>query len=128
LGYGRERGDKGKLFPCTGHLYTSLRTAKQIFTFADSALEQVNSMNKKGRKRVTACEFLNMLKIFRVVILQDAVELIGIGSGGHAVFRHTVFQSHLFIEWVKSFRVGLKVNHPDQTWHFTIWPLIKLKR
>jgi hypothetical protein len=43
----------------------------------------VNAMNRKGWKRVIARDFLNMLNIFRVVILQDAAELIGMGRGGH---------------------------------------------
>jgi hypothetical protein len=61
---------------------------------------------------VTACGFLNMLKIFRIVILKDAAKLIGMGRDGHTVFRYKVFQSQLFIEWAKALRAGLKVEPP----------------
>jgi hypothetical protein len=114
LGYGRTRGDKGELFICTwcAAFIPPEEVQTHFFSFVDAALVQVNAMNKKGCKRVTAFGFLNMLKRFRVVILQDTAELIAMGRGGHAVFRHKVFQYQLFIEWVKSLRAGLKVQPP----------------
>jgi hypothetical protein len=71
-------------------------------------------MNKKGWKTVTACGFLNMINIFWIFTLQDAAELIGMGCGGHAVFRYKVLflQSQLFIEWVKALHSVLKVEPP----------------
>jgi hypothetical protein len=79
-------------------------------------------MNKKGWKRLTACGFLNLIKRFRSDILQDAAELIGMGCGGHAGFWHKVFQSHLFIEWMKSLHAGLKVQPPAS--NFALYNLV----
>jgi hypothetical protein len=103
---------KGGYFLARGAFILPEELQKQCSPFVDAALVKVNVMNNKGWKRVTACGFLNMLKIFWIVILQDAAELIGMGRGGHAVFQHKVFQSQLFIEWLKALRAGLKVDSP----------------
>jgi hypothetical protein len=54
--------------------------------------------------------FLNMLNIFRVVILQDGAELIVMMHGWLAVFQHKFLQYQLFIEWAKSVHAGLQVD------------------
>jgi hypothetical protein len=95
---------KGSFFLARDAFIPPEELQKYFFPFVDASLVQVNDMNKKGWKRVTACGFLNMLKRFRIVILQDATEIIGMGRGGHAAFRHKVFQSKLFIEWAKTLR------------------------
>jgi hypothetical protein len=89
---------KGSYFLARGAVIPPEELQKQIFPFRDTALVQVNAMKKNGWTRVPSCGFFNMLKRFRVVILQKVVELIGMGRGRHAVYQHKVFQSQLFIE------------------------------
>jgi hypothetical protein len=60
---------KGSYYLARGAFIPPEELQKHLFPFVDLALVQVNAMNKKGWKRVTACGFLNMLKIFWIIIL-----------------------------------------------------------
>jgi hypothetical protein len=112
LAMGGHEETKGSYVLARGAFIPPEELQKHFFPFVDADLVQVNATNKKGWKRVTACGFLCMLKRFRIVILQDAAELIGMGHGGHTFFRHKVFQSQLFIECAKALHAGLKVEPP----------------
>jgi glutamate racemase len=86
---------------------------KTVFTFVEDAKVQMTQLISEGKYRSTAMGFITMLEYIRVVILQDAAEMI-INGRTHYLFLNPIFSCKLFKDYVKVMTVALDTIHETE--------------
>jgi hypothetical protein len=77
-----------------------------VFPFVEKAKLEMTTLIANGVYRHTSLGFINMLEHLRVVILQDAAEML-IAGRTHYLFLREVFSCQLFKEFVKVMTIAL---------------------
>jgi hypothetical protein len=77
-----------------------------VFTFAEKANIEMTTLIANGVYRPTSMGFINMMEHLRVVIIQDAAEML-IAGRTHYLFLHEVFSCQLSKEFVKVTTISL---------------------
>jgi N12 class adenine-specific DNA methylase len=77
-----------------------------VFPFVEKSKIKMTTLIANGVYRPTAMGFINMLEHLRVVILQDAAEML-IAGRTHYLFLHEVFSCQLFKDFVKVMTIAL---------------------
>jgi hypothetical protein len=91
---------KGGYFCARGIVVPPLELQKLVFPFVEKAKIKMAILIANGVYRHTYMGFINMLEHLRVVILQDAAEML-IAGRTHYLFLHEVFSCQLFKDSVK---------------------------
>jgi hypothetical protein len=81
-----------------------------VFTFVEDAKAQMTRLIAEGKYRSMAMVFITLLKHLRVVILQDAAEMI-INGHTNYIFLNPVLSCKLFKDYVKVMRVTFDTIH-----------------
>jgi hypothetical protein len=79
---------------------------QRVFPFVEKAKIKMTTLISNGFYRPTDMGFINMLEHLRVVIIQDAAEML-IAGRTHYLFLHEVFSCQLFKEFVKVMTITL---------------------
>jgi hypothetical protein len=98
---------KGGYFCAGGTVVPPLELQQMVFLFVEKTKIEMPTLIAKGVYRPTAMGFINMLKHLRVVILQDAAEML-IAGHTHYLFMHEMFSCELFKEFVKVMMTALE--------------------
>jgi hypothetical protein len=86
---------KGGYFCPRGTVVPPMDLQKMVCIFVEDAKVQITQLIAEGKYRLTAMGFITMLEHMRVVILQDATEMI-INGRTHYLFLNPIFLCKLF--------------------------------
>jgi hypothetical protein len=101
---------KGGYLCPRGTVVTPMELQKMVFTFVKDAKVHMAQLIAEGIYRSTAVGFIAMLEHTRVVIPQDAAEMI-INGRTHYLFLNPIFSCKLFKDYVKVTTVSLDTIH-----------------
>jgi hypothetical protein len=97
---------KGGYFCARGTEVPPVELQQLMFPFVEKSKIKMTALIANGIYSPTAMGFINMLEHFRLVILQDAAEIL-IAGRTHYLFLHEVFSCQLFNEFVKVMTIAL---------------------
>ena len=110
---------KGSVFVARDQVIPAESLQLQVFPFLEKAL---GTLQGHTVSHPTAMSFLSLLKRLRIVLLQDAAEMIVIGRS-HVIFTNGVFKSNDFLSFVEDMRHHLNhVRNPQDVQLETVLP------